>query len=275
MPKSARLRVQDIRRIAAIVGECRELGDDAAVWRPHWFAGLAGLVGAGIVMGGELTGVRAGKPCYTAMADWGWQHGFNRLGWERATAEMATDPCLSRILSFGDYLQRMLQDDGASLSRTDYLTDGYWYRSWEYEHLPQAAGVDHALFCFHSLPGTRDEFHGLFLCRETGARDFSGRDKALVREAQWTLRPLVGGPLARSCEPSPSALPPRVRQVLQCLLEGDSDKQIAGRLGLSRFTVNGHTKVLFRHFGVAGRLELLARWVRRGWGGQCAWARVE
>ena len=47
-----------------------------------------------------------------------------------------------------------------------------------------------------------------------------------------TLVPLVGGPLARFTEPSPAGLPLRARQVLRCLLEGDSDKQVGLRLGL-------------------------------------------
>jgi DNA-binding CsgD family transcriptional regulator len=73
-------------------------------------------------------------------------------------------------------------------------------------------------------------------------------------------------------EPSPAALPPRVRQMLKCLLEGDGDKQAAVRLKLSRYTVNEYTKQIYRRFGVQGRAELLARWVKRGWGARCAWA---
>ena len=60
--------------------------------------------------------------------------------------------------------------------------------------------------------------------------------------------------------------------MLKYLLDGDGDKQVAARLGISAFTVNGHTKVIHAHFGVQGRAELLARWVRRGWGNRAAWA---
>ena len=67
-------------------------------------------------------------------------------------------------------------------------------------------------------------------------------------------------------------MPPRARHVLKCLLEGDGDKQAAGRLKLSPFTVNEYTKQIYRHFGVQGRAELLARWIKRGWGARCAWA---
>jgi DNA-binding CsgD family transcriptional regulator len=59
-----------------------------------------------------------------------------------------------------------------------------------------------------------------------------------VCEAIAAIALLVGGPLARANDPSPADLAPRVRQVLRHLLEGDGDKQIAARLGLTRHTVN-------------------------------------
>jgi DNA-binding CsgD family transcriptional regulator len=86
------------------------------------------------------------------------------------------------------------------------------------------------------------------------------------------VAPLVGDSLARFHEPAPADLSPRLRQVLRRLLEGDSDKQIAARLRISWYTVNQYTKIVYRHFGVQGRAELLARWVKRGWGARCAWA---
>ena len=82
----------------------------------------------------------------------------------------------------------------------------------------------------------------------------------------------MGGPLARFGEPSPGALPARLRDVLRCLLEGDSDKQVARRLSVTRGTVNQYTMAVFRHFGVGSRPVLLAGWVRRGWGGRFAGA---
>ena len=51
-----------------------------------------------------------------------------------------------------------------------------------------------------------------------------------------------------------------------------SDKQIAARMGISGYTVNQYVKHVFVHVGVNTRAELLARWVRRGWGSRAAWA---
>lgn len=64
--------------------------------------------------------------------------------------------------------------------------------------------------------------------------------------------------------PAPAVpLSPRTRQTLDCLLAGDSEKQVAARLGLSRHTVHVYVKTLYRRFGVSSRGELFARFVRR------------
>jgi len=94
----------------------------------------------------------------------------------------------------------------------------------------------------------------------------------MIGQAHSLIAPLIGGPLARFSDPSPADLPPRVRQVLRCLLEADGDKEIASRVGISVHTVNQYTKMIYQHFGVNGRAVLLARWIRRGWGGRFAWA---
>jgi DNA-binding CsgD family transcriptional regulator len=47
------------------------------------------------------------------------------------------------------------------------------------------------------------------------------------------------------------------------LLEGDSEKQVALRMGLSPTTVHQYVTMLYRRFGVQSRAELLARVLRR------------
>jgi DNA-binding NarL/FixJ family response regulator len=59
-------------------------------------------------------------------------------------------------------------------------------------------------------------------------------------------------------------LPPRLRQTLQGLIRGDSEKQIAGRLNLSPHTVHVYVKQLYKRFNASSRGELLARFIRGG-----------
>ena len=60
-----------------------------------------------------------------------------------------------------------------------------------------------------------------------------------------------------------SGLSPRMEQTLRSLLSGDSEKQVAQRLGLSPHTVHVYVKAIYRKYGVSSRGELLARWVRK------------
>lgn len=272
MSKSAGIRARDIRAVYEIAAECRDLGDDPVAWRRHWFERLACLTGADLGVGGEQAGWRAGEPTDLGTTDWGWGNGFDRAGWERSCAEFRDDPRLTRTTSMKRYIPRGLADDGACLARTDLIADRAWYRSWNYRNIQRAIGVDHTVWCFHSLARGADEYSGVILSRAPDRRDFTAREKAIVRASHGIIAPLVGGPLARFADPSPAALPPRPRQVLRCLLEGDGDKQIAARLRLSPHTVNEYVKVIFAHFGVQSRPELLARWLKRGWGGRFAWA---
>lgn len=272
MPRSAALRATDVKAVYELVGECRDLGDDPVLWRLHLFAGLARLAEGGVVMGGEFAGIRSGRTVPVGLVDWGWENGFNRIGWERAMAELRANPRLTRNVTFTRYVARTAAADGACLARTDLIDDRTWDRAWDYRNMVEPGGADHSLFCFRSILGTGDEYDGVIVARALGQVDFSARDKAVVAEAMATVAPLIGGSLARFHDPSPAALAPLARRVLRCLLDGDADKQVAARLDITRHTVNQYAKVIYRHFGVQSRAELLARWLRRGWGSRFAWA---
>jgi DNA-binding NarL/FixJ family response regulator len=57
-------------------------------------------------------------------------------------------------------------------------------------------------------------------------------------------------------------LSPRLRETLDCLLSGSSEKTIAKDLSLSPHTVHGYVKLIYRHFKVKSRAQLLSQWVR-------------
>lgn len=269
MPKSAALRATDVRAVCNLVGECRERGDDPVQWRTHFAAGVGRLAGVGFVITAEMGGC-SGRRQDLGTAVWGWENGYDLGAWLRMLSIFRKNPLYNPLINA--YLARRAHAAGECLSRTDLLSDAEWHRQEDYLALHRSVGVDETLVCFSPVPGAGDEVSEVFLCRDLGGRDFSARDRAIVREAMAAVAPLVGGPLARFGEPSPADLAPAARRVLRCLLEGDADKQVAARLGLTRHTVNGYAKDIYRHFGVTSRPELLARWLRRGWGSRFAWA---
>lgn len=270
MAESTHLRLKDSRAILNLVGDCHDLGDDRQAWRGRLIAGLAGLIDADLGFSGEMAGCRSQSPRDLGSVEWGWENGFDRAVFVAQMARMHADPAYTPAMNL--YFSRLEQDDGVCHVRTDLIADRPWYASHDYQSICRAYGVDHILWCFRSLArGSGDVSSGLVLTRSAGRRDFRRRDRTIVREAHAALAPLVGGTLAGHDDPSPRALPPRARQVLVCLLQGDGDKQIAARLKLSVHTVNGYTKAIYRHFGVGGRSDLLARWIRRGWGDRFSW----
>jgi DNA-binding CsgD family transcriptional regulator len=265
MSQSEMLRVGDGRAILQLVGECRELGDDRLVWREHCVASLARLVDADLGSVGEMGGCRSLRVRDLGVTHWTRPGLVEPAAVDAAMTEFRRDPAFAPTLL--DYLGHNPLDEGLCLSRRQFVADRDWYASRDYQIIQRPCGLDHILWCFRPIPSAIDgeASSGLILVRAKGRRDFTGRDRLIVREAHAALAPLIGGPLARFEDPCAADLPPRIRQVLACLLEGDGDKQIARRLGLSALTVNQYTKVIYRHFAVAGRVGLLSRWVRRGW----------
>lgn len=265
MSKSARLRAEDWRAIFRVIGECRDLGDDRVAWREHLLGQATRLTGSDIGMTGEMADGRSLRPRDLGVVTWGWQTGFAK--------REVFNVHLTAFLEDPDYAPSMVEvfrhranRPSVIVARNEIIEDRHWYRSIEYTLIAKTYGIDPLLYSFRAIPGdSTDEDIGLTLARSEGHRNYNGRERALVDELLSAAAPLVGGALARFSEPSPSDLTPRRRQVLACLLEGDGDKQIAKRMGLSLHTVNEHTKAIFRHFGVRSRPELLARWVRRGW----------
>jgi DNA-binding CsgD family transcriptional regulator len=101
-------------------------------------------------------------------------------------------------------------------------------------------------------------------------------DAAVKRElvAAWCKMALPSSVAGTPLEGRPpagvaggDAMAPRMRQTLQHLLTGDSEKQIASKLAISQHTVHVYVKRLYRHYGVSSRGELLARFVAGGGGG--------
>lgn len=90
---------------------------------------------------------------------------------------------------------------------------------------------------------------------------------APISELLEAIRRAASGKLSFDVIPgrASGALSPREREVLTGLVEGLSNDEIAGRLGISARTVESHLRRLFERHGVASRTELATRALRAGW----------
>lgn len=59
-------------------------------------------------------------------------------------------------------------------------------------------------------------------------------------------------------------IPRRVRETLERLLDGHSEKQIATSLAISPNTVHVYVKQIYRKYRVNSRAELLSLWIKQG-----------
>ena len=131
--RPAPARFQDARDAYRLIGECRDLGSDPALWHGQMFAGLCQLIGVPMVTGGEGQWLR---PHDTVKAVSAFQAGFDAHAFELYMAYMR------KITPAGDPVFRALQRiPGRLVTRTrrQLVHDTEWYRSaiWDDYHRPR------------------------------------------------------------------------------------------------------------------------------------------
>jgi DNA-binding CsgD family transcriptional regulator len=154
--------------------------------------------------------------------------------------------------------------------REDVLDDTAWYGSDYVNQLARPAGVDHPIVSKLTL--VDGGVTVLVLFRAFGEKPFTARERELAgmfhRSAGKLLRHKQATPT--HCKASllnveedqrSASLPPRLKSVLERLLAGDSEKQVAYHLGLSKHTVHEYVKALYRRLDVNSRGELMALFV--------------
>ena len=99
---------------------------------------------------------------------------------------------------------------------------------------------------------------------ETGKPLSTGEKRRMIAELckLWGMHVGAVRPAHFNGASKAAKLPRRLRQTLQYLLSGDSEKQVASKMRLSRHTVHNYTKMLYRRYGVNSRGELLAKFLR-------------
>src|SRR5262245_26321651 len=256
MRKSDLLRVRDVRDAYRLIGDCRDVGSEPALWQMRMLAGLCQLVGAEVGTGGEGFWIRPSHPIQPLSA---FDVGLDARGHELHMAQFCEiGPQRDAIFRALEHLPgRVLTH-----TRSAVVSDAEWYGSADFNDYRKPAGVDHCLVsvCQVSRQGA---IAAIALARGLGERDFSPGEVLLLEFFHGELGRLIGRQLVSATEPSPGKLSPRLRQTLACLMEGDSEKQVAGRLGLSPTTVHQYVTALYRRFGVQSRGQLLAHMLRR------------
>lgn len=92
---------------------------------------------------------------------------------------------------------------------------------------------------------------------------FSRKEDETLRMIQSVVRPKLMRYRQEAGSEQTEALPRRLQQVQEGLLDGLSDKQIATRLQISHHTIHVYVKSLFKRSGVCSRGEFMSRFVKQ------------
>ncbi len=254
MGKTDVLRIRDVRAAYRVIGECRDVGSSIELWHQRMMEGLLRLIGGCAVNGGEGRISRCGVLPLSVHPV-----GFDSAAYVSLSAYMR-----HRMYEADPLLLMISRQPGrlATLTNRQLSPEAEYKRSPLYTDCFGPGGVEHRLLsAYQTIPGRGVSV--IHLHRPAGERDFSMRERRLVEFFHAEIGPLVGHALVSATEPTPQALGPRLRQTLVCLLEGDTEKQAAARLGISPATAHQYVTALYRHFGVASRAQLMAHMMKR------------
>ena len=139
-------------------------------------------------------------------------------------------------------------------------------RQWRHPYfmdLQSSTRLRDGIVSFYRTGERRDRIVGVGMHRFGDSARLSRRQLAMVQFAMAEIRRLADrGHLMLPPAPRQHQLTPRLQQVLDRLLAGGVPKEIARELDLSIWTVREHVQRVYQHFGVCGREELMARFVR-------------
>jgi DNA-binding CsgD family transcriptional regulator len=256
MTSHTRLRLKDLRAAYRLIGECRELGHDVSAWRLHMLDGLRKLVGAQVGMHVQFDAFGTPDERVIAPLDAGFLDASDRALWVHYKRENDHRKDLFRLRYYAGFT-------GALRTRSlDSVIDAReWYSSRDYNEYVGACGLDDRITSSLRLPQHPGApVQTIVLLRAKADGKYCRRAVRLVHLFHHELAPLLGRQLALpDTSDGTPPLPARLQQVLACLLQGDGEKQVAARLGLSQHTVNRHVQRLYRRYAVRSRGELMFR----------------
>ena len=250
------LRLPDVRLAFRAIGDCRDVGGDTAQWQQLAMQAVGRLVGAAAVTGGEGHWPRPLQlPIQVSAYSIGLDESAKGLFAEYVDEfGIHTDPVFQGLQRTSSRLE--------TVRRADLVSDREWYRASTFTEYLRPARLDHSLTSIYQRP-RGDAVSCFRIHRAFGERDFSDRERALAAFFHDELGRLIGRSLTSAIESESKPLSPRLRETLAYLLEGDSEKQVALRMGISRATAHQYVTALYRRFDAHSRAELLVRVLRR------------
>jgi DNA-binding CsgD family transcriptional regulator len=147
-------------------------------------------------------------------------------------------------------------------ARDQFTSAAEYHPSQSYANFRNQIGCDDYLISIRIVDVPRRP-EAINIDRPLHAPRFGPREDELLRLLHDEIAPLIGVRLATEEHLCRDGLSRRLAETLTLLLEGRSEKEVASALSLSARTVHDYVTMLYAHFDVSSRAELLAYFIRR------------
>lgn len=254
MSKFNDLTHQDFRAIYWLLGECCELGKTPEAWTHRLFEFFSAKMGvhmiaffegsADMAYGRKSPGVKDDILVYGKSA----QHVLGLMHAYRKSGGINDDPAMPAW--------RKIRRPLATRARQQLAPDRAWRHSAivnEYFHRTESDEM-----ILSRCPTVHNTYFLFNLWRPLYEKRFSKRDTQVVDLLTSEISELMAAGRLASFSASINRLSPRLRQVLDLLRRGKTERQIAEILGSSTHTVHNQIHALYRALNINSRSQLLA-----------------
>lgn len=264
--KTVELALDDISAVIRLVSEVCNRWDDPAGWRQHLLEGACRLLdGNAGTMLTEYEGAPGRFGRISVMSVVGLpapernlvEPGIMQL--QRRDYEEASQNLLPGLTAI--YAQ-IVKQGWVTTTRNEVSDAAEYHAAPYYRDFRRHIDCDDYVVSIRLVDVPRRP-EGITIDRPHGAPPFTAREVALLKLLHDQIAPLIGVRLATEAHLSRDGLSTRLRQTLSLLLEGLGEKQVAYRLNLGHRTVHEYVTMIYKHFQVSSRAELLAYFIRR------------
>jgi DNA-binding CsgD family transcriptional regulator len=173
------------------------------------------------------------------------------------------EDCSEDVMPGMATLKRRLDQQGWVTLARDEISSAAEYRpSQSFMNFRRQMGCDDYVLSIRIVDVPRRP-EAISIDRPRGAPRFGPREVELLKFLHDEIAPLIGVRLATEDQLCRDGLSKRLNETLTLLLEGRSEKEVASALSLSVRTVHDYVTMLYEHFEVSSRAELLAYFIRR------------
>jgi DNA-binding CsgD family transcriptional regulator len=258
--------LDDVSSVIRLVREVGDLWDDPGAWREHLLHGACQLVNG-----------HAGMMLADRQSQRGWFGSLSVIAVVGLPPQLQTlvqpsislldqrqiDDVSENLMPGMSTLNAHMENQGWVTASGSQITDVETYHaSPMYQNLFKPLDWDDYVVSIRVVDVPQRP-EAISIDRPHGAAPFGPREVALVKLLHDEIAPLVGVRLATEEQVSRDGLSRRLRETLSLLLEGRSEKQVASELKLGARTVHDYVTMLYQHFRVSSRAELLAYFIRR------------